>query len=76
MPEIARRARELGVKVSFDLNYRATLWSPEDARAAWVDILPHVNLLITTEADAAILLSGDALHPLRHPPSPLRPVPS
>ena len=57
MPEIARRARELGVKVSFDLNYRATLWSPKDARAAWVDILPHVNLLITTESDAAILLN-------------------
>jgi 2-dehydro-3-deoxygluconokinase len=30
--EAAARAREAGVPVSFDMNYRARLWSPEEAR--------------------------------------------
>lgn len=55
-PEIVRRARVRGVKVSFDLNYRSMLWPPEDARDAWAEILPHVNLLIATEADGALIL--------------------
>ncbi len=55
-PEIVRHARTLGVKVSFDLNYRSKLWSPDEARAAWNAILPYVSLIITTEEDAALLL--------------------
>lgn len=64
VPEIVRRARALDVKVSFDLNYRSKLWSPDAARAAWDEILPHVNLLITTREDAALLLGtpGETLH--------------
>ena len=54
--EIAVRARSLGVRVSFDLNYRSLLWSEERARAIWAEILPAVDLLIATEADAAIVL--------------------
>ncbi len=57
-PEIIRRARALGVKTSFDLNFRAGLWSPDEARAAWHEILPDVSLIITTEADAALLLAA------------------
>jgi 2-dehydro-3-deoxygluconokinase len=60
--EIARRARGCGLQVSFDLNYRATLWSPEEARAAWDDILPYVTLVITTEGDAELLLDSDCDH--------------
>jgi 2-dehydro-3-deoxygluconokinase len=55
-PAIVRRARAHGVKVSFDVNYRSMLWSPDEARAAWDAILPHVNVLIATEPDAALLL--------------------
>jgi 2-dehydro-3-deoxygluconokinase len=53
--EIVKRARELGIKVSFDLNYRSLLWQPSDARDCWKEILPYVNIIITTEADAALL---------------------
>ena len=60
-PEIVRRARAHGVKVSFDLNYRSMLWTPESARAAWDEILPHVNVLIATEPDAALLLGREIL---------------
>jgi 2-dehydro-3-deoxygluconokinase len=54
--EIAVRARSYGVRVSFDANYRSLLWSEERARATWAEILPAADLLIATEADAAIIL--------------------
>ncbi len=57
-PDIVRRARALGVKVSFDLNYRSKLWPPAEARASWREILPDVDLIITTEADAELLLDA------------------
>jgi len=60
--DIARRARALGVKVSFDLNYRALLWSPQEARAAWSEILPSTDLIVATEPDATLLL-GEELPP-------------
>jgi len=53
---IAARARERGCKVSFDINYRSLLWSPDEARGAFREILPYVNLLIATEEDARLLL--------------------
>jgi len=55
-PEIVRRARALGIKISFDLNYRSLLWSPDEARAAWDEILPDADLIIAAETDAALLL--------------------
>jgi 2-dehydro-3-deoxygluconokinase len=54
--QIAIRARERGCKVSFDVNYRSLLWSPDEARPAFRDVLPHVNILIATAADATMLL--------------------
>jgi len=56
--QIARRAREGGLKVVFDVNYRALLWSREEARAACERILPYVNLLVATEADMELLLDA------------------
>ena len=55
-PQIAARARKLGLKVSFDVNYRSLLWTPDAARASLAQILPHVDLLVATEADARIVL--------------------
>jgi len=57
--QIAIRARERGCKVSFDVNYRSLLWSPEEARATFQGILPCVNLLIATATDAAMLLGQE-----------------
>ncbi len=58
--EVARRARQAGLRVSFDVNYRSLLWSPERARQVCAELLPHVNLLVATEADMAMLL-GETL---------------
>jgi 2-dehydro-3-deoxygluconokinase len=56
--EIVMRARERGIKVSFDTNYRELMWSRAEARAACAEILPCVDLLVATEADAAMLLEA------------------
>jgi 2-dehydro-3-deoxygluconokinase len=58
--QIVAGAREHGCKISFDVNYRSLLWSPGEARAAYRDILPHVDLLIATATDAAIVLGRES----------------
>jgi 2-dehydro-3-deoxygluconokinase len=42
-----------GVPVSFDVNYRARLWAPEEARAFLEEILPGVRHLFVGADDAA-----------------------
>lgn len=45
-------AKEKGVKVVFDLNYRRTLWSTAAARTAFESILPFVDILIGNTGSA------------------------
>jgi 2-dehydro-3-deoxygluconokinase len=45
-------ARAADVRVSIDLNYRAKLWSREDAARVMGAILPQCEVLIASEADA------------------------
>ncbi|MEA3406941.1 MAG: sugar kinase [Chloroflexota bacterium] len=56
VPEIAKRARAAGVKVSFDVNYRSLLTTRDEACRRYTAILPYVNLLIATEEDAQMFL--------------------
>lgn len=64
MLEVTRRliatARRSGTHVSFDVNYRAKLWTPERARDTLTVLLSQVDLLLCTQSDAALLfgLSG------------------
>ncbi|MCR5099755.1 MAG: sugar kinase [Butyrivibrio sp.] len=44
-----KKFKEGGAKVSFDCNYRANLWSEEDARTAIKNILPYVDVLFVSE---------------------------
>jgi 2-dehydro-3-deoxygluconokinase len=55
-------ARAAGASVSLDLNYRSKLWSPAEAAAALGELIPTVDLLVSTAADAALLfeLGGSA----------------
>ncbi len=46
-----KAARAKGCTVSYDLNYRAKLWSQEKARAVQESFLPNIDILITTEED-------------------------
>lgn len=50
--EVARRAKAKGVSVSFDVNYRSKLWSPEDAGRFTAAILPYLDLLFCGQEDA------------------------
>lgn len=51
---VAQEAQRRGVRVSFDVNYRARLWDAATARDEIERVLPHVDLLFvsTEEADA------------------------
>jgi len=44
-------AAEIGVRTSYDLNYRSKLWTPQRAQAANERIVPHVAVLIGNEED-------------------------
>ncbi len=61
--EIARRAKQSGITVSCDLNFRKKLWNwrpgtaPRDlARESMAQVLPYVDLIIGNEEDAADVL--------------------
>src|SRR2546428_464053 len=51
----ARRAKAL---VCFDVNYRAKLWSADEAKTVLGPLLADVDILLTTADDARLLLSG------------------
>jgi 2-dehydro-3-deoxygluconokinase len=53
--EALQAARAAGVMVSYDLNYRAKLWSPEKAQAVQEPLMPYVDVLITTEEDTGVV---------------------
>ena len=44
-----KMAKELGITVSFDGNFRSTLWSWEEARDFCTQCLPYINVLIGIE---------------------------
>ena len=55
------KAKEFGVKVSFDVNYRSKLWSSDEAFKALNPILKKVDILFITKEDAEAVLrvTGD-----------------
>ena len=50
--EGARAARQLGLTVSCDLNYRKKLWTPARAREVMSALMPEVDYCIANEEDA------------------------
>jgi 2-dehydro-3-deoxygluconokinase len=54
--EALTTAKKLGLLTSFDLNYRAKLWSRRKARATVGPLLKQVDLLIGNEEDAEDVL--------------------
>lgn len=47
--ELIRRFKEQGTLISFDVNYRANLWSEDEARETIRQILPLVDILFVSE---------------------------
>ena len=63
--QLAAMAAAAKKPVSYDLNYRATLTDPNEARAALEAVAPHLELLVLAERDAQGVLdfaqSGERL---------------
>jgi len=57
--EAMRIARQGGALISFDVNYRADLWSKDAARERVLATLPLVDLLKINEVEVQILGSSD-----------------
>lgn len=55
----ARMARERGVRVSFDVNYRSRLWSPKEAKSFVEELMPEVDLLFVGDEEARALWGRD-----------------
>ena len=60
--EAARRAREKGVLISYDPNYRAALWSSEDEAVRWMKTpLDMVDILKISDEELLMLTGTDDL---------------
>ncbi|MFF2318566.1 sugar kinase [Arthrobacter sp. NPDC058097] len=57
----AHRAKNEGILVSLDVNYRSKLWSREEASAALARIVPHASVLIASD-DELELVAPDMDH--------------
>ncbi len=53
--EALQAAKQAGLTVSYDLNYRGKLWSPEKAQAVQEPMMKFVDVLITTEEDTSVV---------------------
>lgn len=63
----ARRAHARGISISFDPNYRPTLWSgPDAALAAHREILPLVDWYLCSYEEGARLFGAGSPHELFH----------
>ena len=53
-----QEARERGVQVSLDVNYRSKLWFPEEARSFLEEALPMVDVLFISEEEWSVLFGA------------------
>ncbi len=58
--EACRVAKEKGVTISCDLNYRKKLWTREQARETMTKLMPYVDVCISNEEDAHDVFGIDA----------------
>jgi 2-dehydro-3-deoxygluconokinase len=62
--EALKAAKQAGATVSYDLNYRGKLWTPDKAQAIQEPMMEYVDVLMTTEEDTKVVFkitaSGDA----------------
>lgn len=54
--EVIRRMKESGATISFDVNYRANLWSEEEARSVIEKLFPMIDILFVSEETSRRML--------------------
>ena len=57
--EALRIAEDTGARVSLDPNIRLRLWAEEEARAALLEMLPRVDVVLASEEEAQLLAEAD-----------------
>ena len=64
----AQIAKEHGLKVSYDPNYRHQLWSPEEMQEASTELLPYVDYFLPNCSDdaPALICSDDPFRMVEH----------
>ncbi|RKD76330.1 2-dehydro-3-deoxygluconokinase [Sinobaca qinghaiensis] len=53
---VIKEAKKRGVQVSFDFNYRSKLWTKEQAKSAYEQILPYVDICFGSALDLTLTL--------------------
>ncbi len=53
--EALKAAKQSGLTVSYDLNYRKKLWNDEEAEKVQTPMMRYVDILITTEEDTQVV---------------------
>lgn len=51
-----KAAKKNGATTSYDLNYRSTLWSRENARSAAEQLMPYIDVILGNEEDFETML--------------------
>ncbi len=62
-------AKDKGLKVSFDFNYRSKLWSLEDAQKKFEQVLEYVDIAFMTPRDATEILGIKVNDPVKGNPA-------
>jgi 2-dehydro-3-deoxygluconokinase len=57
-------AKRAALTVSYDLNYRAKLWSPKQARTVQEPLMEYVDVLIASEEDARVIFGAESAESL------------
>ena len=60
--DACKTAKEMGVTVSCDLNYRSKLWSKEEANKVMTQLMQYVDVCIANEQDASDVFGINAEH--------------
>lgn len=55
--QLLKVAKEAGTKTAFDVNYRSSLWSPQEARKTLTRLFPAVDILVIPFRDAQNVLN-------------------
>ena len=61
------KAKKSGVKVSFDFNYRGKLWTIDEARETFLEILPYVDFCFAGYKDFVYLFGEEASESFSEP---------
>lgn len=67
--EACKKAKEKGITVSCDLNYRKNLWTRQKAKNTMEKLLKYVDVLIANEEDSSDVLDNEHLYEGRYSPS-------